>query len=119
MMDKQRRKELKAQALEQKTVMGVYLIENTTNKKCYIASSSNLKNQWMRQKMQLDEDKHMNRQLQQDWNRLSETDFEFKILEEQEVEPEMDVKWELSQLEKKWFEKLQPFGENGYNHPPS
>jgi len=117
-MDKQRRKELKAQALETKIMMGVYQIKNRRNGKVYLATSSNLKNQWMRQKMQLDEGKHMNRKLQQDWTSGSEDEFEFSVLEEHEVEPEMNVKWELSQLEKAWLEKLQPFDENGYNHHP-
>jgi hypothetical protein len=37
-----------------------------------------------------------------------------EVLEEPE-EGFFDKKDELKRLEKKWLEKLQPFGENGYN----
>lgn len=116
-MDKQKRKDLKAQAREVKTKMGVYQIKNTKSEKVYVATSSNLKNQWMRQKMQLDDGKHMNAALQADYRELGENAFEFSVLEEHEVEAGMDIKWELEKLEKEWHEQLKPYGEKGYNRP--
>lgn len=116
MMDKQKRKELRDKAMQIKTMMGVYKIENTQSGKLYISSSSNLKNQWMRQQMQLDDGKHMNLALQKDYTDLGEAAFAFSILEEHEVEPDMDVTWELSQMEKTWLAKLEPYDEKGYNH---
>lgn len=115
-MDKEKRKHLREQAKLVKTYLGVYKIENKKNGKIYLASSSNLKNQWMRQQMQLDQGKHMNAALQKDYNEFGEGAFELVVLEELEVEAEMDVKWELEKLEKVWFEKLQPYDEKGYNN---
>lgn len=114
-MDKETRKALREKAKSVKTFMGIYQIENTQNKKVYLASSSNLKNQWMRQKMQLDDGKHMNAALQKDYQEFGEEAFKLTVLEEQEVESGMDVKWELEKLEKTWFEKLNPYEEKGYH----
>lgn len=116
-MDKERRKELKAQAGRVKTMMGIYQIKNDQNGKIYLASSSNLKNQWMRQKMQLEDGKHMNAALQKDWSAAgkdADSIFSFRVLDEYEVDEDMDVKKELSQLEEVWLEELRPYGEKGY-----
>jgi hypothetical protein len=40
------------------------------------------------------------------------------VLEEKEADEVKDRKWELKQLEKQWLEKLQPYGDKGYNKPP-
>lgn len=114
-MDKQRRKELREQFKQIKTYMGVYKITNTVNGKIFIASSPNLKNRWLTLKSQLDMGMHPNSQLQQDWNGLGAEAFIYEILEEQETDEVADVRWEVKQMEKVWLERLQPYGDKGYN----
>ena len=59
----------------------------------------------------------MNKQLQKEWNQFGEEAFVFDVLEVlKEKEEGFFVKQEeLKKLEKKWLEKLQAYGENGYN----
>ena len=63
---------------------------------------------------------HPNKELQKDWNELGEDQFKFEILEVVQVEdkPNFNLKDELTLLEEIWLEKLQPFGERGYNTSP-
>lgn len=117
-MDKQNRKDLIEKYKQIKTYMGVIQITNLRNDKKYIDSFPNLKNRWLTIQAQLDMGRHPNLQLQKDWKEQGPGDFTFEILEEKDTEDITDVRWELKQLEKLWLEKLQPYGENGYNRPP-
>jgi len=114
-MDKQRRKELREQFKQIKTYMGVYKITNTVNGKIFIGSSPNLKNRWATIKWQLDMGMHVNSQLQQDWKELGEGAFVYEIIEKKDADKSLDARWEVKQMEKEWVEKLQPYGDNGYN----
>jgi hypothetical protein len=116
-MDKNRRKVLQEQYKEIKTYMGIIQIMNQINGKRYIATCSNLKNRWMTIKWQLDIGRFMNLELQKEWNEYGFEAFTYEVLEEKEVKDDTDTKWELRQMEKVWMEKLQPYGEKGYNHP--
>lgn len=117
-MDKQRRKELMEQYKQIKTYMGVVKITNTANGKIFISAYPNLKNKWLTIRSQLDMGMFVNSQLQRDWNELGEEAFTYEVLEEKEVKEDTYTRWELKQMEKKWLEKLQPYGERGYNRPP-
>ena len=118
-MDKKNRKELLEQYKQIKTFMGVYQIKNNTNGKIYIESFLNLKNRWFNLKGQLEIGRHINSQLQKDWKEFGAEAFTYDVLEEKESDDIVDKRWELKQLEKKWMEKLQPFGDRGYNKPPA
>jgi len=98
--------------------MGVYQITNTVNGKVLISTSPNLKNRWLTLRLQLDMGRHANSELQKDWNELGEENFTYEVIEEQEVAEDTDIRWELRQMEKAWLEKLQPYGERGYNKLP-
>jgi hypothetical protein len=37
------------------------------------------------------------------------------VLEEKNAGEVKDKRWELKQMKKKWLEKLQPYGDRGYN----
>ncbi|WP_308636776.1 GIY-YIG nuclease family protein [Paenibacillus silvisoli] len=117
-MDKSKRKELLEEYKQLKTYMGVIQITNTTNGKRYIDSHPNLKNKWFTIKAQLEMGRFANLQLQKDWKELGEAAFTFEELESKETDQVTDMKWELKQMEKPWLEKLQPYGEKGYNKPP-
>ena len=111
-----RRKELIQQYKEMKTEAGVYQIKNTKNQKVLVVSTPNLKT--MNGKpMMLCMGGHKNEKLQEEWNKFGEKAFVFEVLEvlKEKEEGYFDKTGELKKLEKKWLEKLQPYGERGYN----
>jgi hypothetical protein len=59
-----------------------------------------------------------NSQLQKDWKELGSEAFTYEVLEKKEADEVTDKRWELKQMEKQWLEKLQPYGDRGYNKPP-
>lgn len=116
-MDKSKRKELLEEFKQIKTYMGVIQITNKVSGKIYVDSYPNLKNKWMTIKMQLDMGRFANLELQKDWKELGAEAFTYEVLEEQKTDDVTDMKWELKMMEKPWLEKLQPYGDRGYNKP--
>ena len=114
-----RKKELKQLYKEMKTEGGVYQIRNTKNNKVFVTATPNLKTMNGRKGMLIG-GVHKNRQLQEEWNQFGEEAFVFEVLEvlEEKEEGFFDKADELKKLEQKWLDKLQPFGERGYNQPP-
>lgn len=112
-----RREELKQLAKEIKTEAGVYQIRNKENGKRYVASTPNLKS-LNGQQFMLNMGSHRNRRLQEEWKQYGEDAFAIEIVEKLKI-PEgnafFDIKDALKKLEASWLEKLQPYGENGYN----
>jgi hypothetical protein len=117
-MDKQKRKELLEEYKKIKTYMGVIQITNKASGKIYVASYPNLKNKWLTIQAQLDMGRFVNAQLQQDWKELGPEAFTYEVLEEKDAGEVTDRRWELKQMTKPWLEKLQPYGDRGYNKPP-
>ena len=111
-----RKKELKQQYKEMKTESGIYQIRNTVNNKVFVVSTPNFKTMTGR-KMELLAGGHKNTALQEDWNIFGQDAFVFEKLEQLEDKEEgyFDINEELKQLLEKWLEKLQPYGERGYN----
>ena len=97
--------------------MGIYQIRNRVNGKIFLGSSKNLKGILNRTKFQLENNLHINKDMQKDFNEIGEANFSFEILDN--LEPRENIKGdytkELQTLENMWLEKLQPFNENGYN----
>ncbi|KIL40542.1 LuxR family transcriptional regulator [Gordoniibacillus kamchatkensis] len=117
-MDKNKRKELLEAYKQIKTYMGVIQITNKANGKIYVDSYPNLKNKWLTLQIQLDMGKFANARLQQDWKAFGREAFAYEVLEQKETDEITDMRWELKQMEKPWLEKLQPYGDRGYNKPP-
>ncbi|MFB6362797.1 GIY-YIG nuclease family protein [Paenibacillus elgii] len=117
-MDKSKRKELLEEFKQIKTYMGIIQITNKDNGKIFVDSYPNLKNKWMTIKMQLDMGRFANLELQKDWKELGAEAFTYEVLEEKKTDDVTDMKWELKMMEKPWLEKLQPYGDKGYNKPP-
>lgn len=115
-----RRKELKRQYKEMKTEAGVYQIKNTKNQKVFVVATPNLKTMTGRL-IELRAGGYKNIQLQEEWKQFGEEAFVFEVLEvlEEKEEGFFDKAEELKKLEKKWLEKLQPYGERGYNREKS
>lgn len=115
-LDLDRRKELKNQFKELKTEAGIYQIRNTINQKILLVATPNLKTINGR-KIELNTGGYRNKLLQEDWLKYGNEAFIFEVLEvlEQPEEGFFDMKDELKKLEKKWLEKLQPYGDKGYH----
>ena len=72
-----------------------------------------------RYRAQLAAGSHHSKPLQSDWEEFGETAFAFEILEplEPRTDPNYDYKSDLEVLEDLWLEKLEPYGDKGYNEP--
>ncbi len=97
--------------------MGVFLIRNRVNGKVFIDSSINVPGKINRHKFQFNLNGHPNKALQKDWNEFGEDSFEFEVLED--LSPRDDQNYDytsdLETLEDLWLEKLEPYGDKGYN----
>ncbi|GAA4851749.1 hypothetical protein GCM10023310_33170 [Paenibacillus vulneris] len=116
-MDMNKRKELVEAYKQMKTYMGVAQIKNKVNGKIFIDSYPNLKNKWFTLQMQLDMGRFANAELQKDWKEFGANAFEYEVLEQKEADKVTDMRWEQKQILKQWLEKLQPYGDKGYNKP--
>lgn len=115
--DMDRKKELIQQYKEMKTEAGVYLIRNVKNQKILVEATPNLKTiNGKRFQLKMGGGHH-NKQLAEEWKQYGEDAFEFEVLEvlEEKTDGFFDRKEELKKLEAKWREKLQPYGDRGYN----
>ena len=111
------RKEIHREYKERVKPAGVYQVKNLSNGKVLLASSLNLEGPLNRHRFMLKIGSHTNKALQKDWDELGPDQFTFEILEEvkRKDDPNFNLKDELTLLEMIWLEKLQPFGEHGYN----
>jgi hypothetical protein len=116
-MDKSRRKELAEQFRQIPVMFGVFQLKNTVNGKIFIDSCPNFKNRYLTLKMELDDGRHRNSELQSDWREFGEASFEYSVLEEREDKDVADKRREMKQLLQKWLDKLRPYGETGYRKP--
>jgi hypothetical protein len=116
---KESNKQLKKDYQQTPRPMGILLIRNNRNDKVFLIASVDLPGAVNRHKFQLNAGGHANKTLQADWNQLGADAFAFEIVDE--LTPRSDLKLdyraELTSLEDLWLEKLQPFGDGGYNLP--
>jgi hypothetical protein len=97
--------------------MGVFQIRNTANGKVFIDSSTNVPGKINRHTFALKAGLHASKTLQADWNEFGENSFEFETLEpvEPRDDPNYNYAGDLEVLEGLWLEKIEPYGEKGYN----
>jgi hypothetical protein len=96
---------------------GIFQIKNLVNGKVFLGSAENISGIINRHKFELKMGCHRNRDLQDDWNRHGEQNFEFGILEivNEENNPDFNYSEELAVYRELWFEKVQPYGDRGYH----
>jgi hypothetical protein len=111
------RKEIHREYKERVKSSGVFQIKNVANGKVLLGSSLNLEGPLNKHRFMLRINSHPNKELQKDWDELGPDQFSFEILETVRItdHPNFNLKDELTLLEEIWLEKLQPFGERGYN----
>jgi nitrate/nitrite-specific signal transduction histidine kinase len=97
--------------------MGIYQIKNLANGKIYIGRCTNLNGKINSEKFQLKYNMHMNKELQNDFNKMGEEKFSFEILDRllPKEKPDCDYGGDLQALEEMWLEKLRPFDNRGYH----
>lgn len=110
---------LKKQYKENPYPMGVYKIENKVNGKIFIGSARNLNARINRHKGELKFGGDNVKPLQEDYIKYGEENFSFEIIDTLKPveDPEYNYKEDLEVLEQMWLEKLQPYGDKGYNIP--
>jgi hypothetical protein len=111
------RKDIVREYKERQKPAGVFQVKNTANGKVLLGSSLNLEGPLNMHRFMLSTGHHDNKALQQEWNEFGADKFVFEILEMVKVtdNPNFNLDDELTLLEQIWLEKLQPFGERGYN----
>ena len=111
------RKELIEAYKSNHTPMGIYQIRNLANEKVFLGSALNLSGLLTSNRLQLCAGNHPNKQLQAEWKEFGGESFAFEVLDELAATegPDYDYKADLAFLEEMWLEKLQPYGERGYN----
>lgn len=73
---------------KEKPIYGVYKIENLLDGKVYVGKSKDIGRRWYEHKYELNKGKHINKHLQNSWNKYGENCFRFEILEETDSEEE-------------------------------
>lgn len=111
------KKELKKQYTQTVLPMGVFQVRNLTSGKIFIDSGLNILGKMNSCRFQLSHGSHMNKALQEDFNKTGITNFSFEIIDY--LEPREDIKMDyahdLKVLEEMWIKNLQPFDGRGYN----
>ena len=113
-------KEINREYKERRKPAGIYQIKNLANGKVLITGSMNLEGPLNSARFKLQSGRHPNEALQKEWNEYGPDKFSFEILEVAKVkdDPDFNLQDEVTLLEQIWLEKLQPFGEKGYNTEP-
>lgn len=111
------RKALKKQYQETHKVMGVCRVHNTLNGKSLVECSRDIKARLNRHQAELALGSHRNTRLQREWNEFGAAAFRFETVDALPPldRPDYDPADDLDELLHLWLDKLQPFGENGYN----
>ena len=114
------RAELRRAYKETPRQAGIFQIKNTNTGRILLGSSTNLHGPLNKHRFMLTIGRHDNAALQNDWNQFGPDVFSFEILEivKPSDDPSFCLEDELTLLEQIWLEKLQPFGEHGYNQGP-
>lgn len=117
--DKKRKKalakEYKAKVASEDIESGVYQVRNMLNGKVYIGSSRNIK-KLEGLTFQLNNHSFVNSALQADWIALGKENFAIEVLESfVEDDNSMKTSKVIREMEQKWKEKIQPYGDKGYH----
>ncbi|MEN8905748.1 MAG: DUF2087 domain-containing protein [Clostridiales bacterium] len=100
------RKKLKLEYKELKSESGIYIIKNLNNNRFLLITTTNFKT-INGKKYELNMGTNKFRNLQKDWEKFGEDNFEFKILETLEDDV-TNKRIALKDLKEKWYAKLDP-----------
>jgi hypothetical protein len=124
-LDKQQKKDLTAAYKQSFRPMGVFQIRNVANGKIFVDGSMDLEG--MRNRITFMKKTNLNsiNALQHDWVKYGADSFEFEEVDR--IQPFDEIRGDDSELKsykaevdallELWLEKLQPYGDKGYNKP--
>jgi hypothetical protein len=100
---------------------GVFRVTNVANGKVFLGKGMNVRGILNSQQVKLQAGFHPSRELQQDYNQFGAEKFVFEVIDQLDStgKSPQEMHDDLASLEELWLEKLQPYGERGYNKPPS
>ena len=99
-------------------MIGIYVIRNIINDKCYYGSAKNIKRRWTKHKSQLKYNRHENVILQRAWNKYGEENFMFEIVEKCCENELLTIEQKYLDLEPEYnIAKQASGGDNLTNHP--
>jgi hypothetical protein len=112
-----RKKELVREYKQRARQMGIYQVRNTANGKILVGSSTDLPAILNRHRAGMRLGAHPNRGIREDCATFGADVFAFEVVDTLPLpeDPAYDPADDLRTLEALWLEKLQPFGERGYN----
>ena len=114
-----RRKALIREYKENPPPAGIFQITNTANGKILIGKGLNVQGKLNSSQLQLELKSHLNKALQKDWNYYGPENFVFEVLDYLDGDVQLEKRHEeLTALEELWLDKLQPYGDKGYNRKP-
>jgi group I intron endonuclease len=88
---------------------GIYIIRCLPTGKIYVGSAMDLRQRWLRHQATLRRHQHINRYLQNAWDKYGERAFTCEVLE-------LVMPWSLLDQEQYWLDALQPYNrEIGFN----
>jgi hypothetical protein len=92
---------------------GIYRVRNSVTGKSLVGSATDLPGMLNRQRFQLENGLHPDRELQRDWSELGADAFEFESLDllKPSAEPGYDPTEDLAALKEMWIEELRKAGE--------
>ena len=98
--------------LETPRPAGVYCVRNVPSGKLLLGSSTDLPGILNRQRFQLNNGSHPDKELPADWNELGQDQFAFEVLDELSParDPARDPAEDLRVLKALWMEKLMTAG---------
>lgn len=116
-IDGRRKKLLKRQYQETARKMGICRIFNKASGKSLVESSCDVEARLNRHLAEVRMGTHLNRALQNDWNKFGAETFVFECVDilEPPDDPDYNPEDDLGELLALWLEKLSPFGDRGYN----
>lgn len=118
-MDTIKRKEIIKNYKDTPIPMGVYQLKNLKNGKILVGSTKNLHAQWGKYLLGFKLNACPIKELQDAWNELGEQGVSFEVIDtldpKKDAPPKYNYANDLTILKELWIEKLQPFGDRGYN----
>lgn len=112
-----RKKEMKEKYKQTKPQMGLMIIRNIKDNKCYIEGVKDLKSVMNSARFKLESGNHPNTELQKRWNEIGPSFFKLEILDYlnyNKDEMKADYKDDLQALRAMWMEKIARSGMEFY-----
>jgi len=118
-MDKERKKALAAEYVLSERPAGAYRLVHDASGKSYVGTSPDVDAMKNRLLFQLKMGACSIKPLQDDWNRYGADAFRYEVLElfKPPEDGMYNLKKELERMEAEWLDRLQPYGDQGYNRP--